>query len=548
MQSKIIFPINQKFEINNLAQIEEKLPNYIDKNYSKYSIINNKIISLPSLNINSGKEEYLKYFNNCWILTEVLFLSLKYKQSFYQKPYHLLRHPLIFYYGHVASLYVNKMLVAGLINKSVNKKFEKIFETGVDEMTWDVDTKDNKINWPSLEEVTFYRKEVYNLVTEIINKSDKLFSKKISQKSQLWSLLMSFEHERIHLETSSVLIREMPIDQVRNPKYFTKSKYIQKENNFPRVKIDYPENELLLINSKTVNIGKRDFTTYGWDNEYGFDERKVEDFYVSKLLISNGEFFEFVKNDGYHSDKYWCKEGLAWRKFRNTYHPTFWVVNGPKGSNLFKLRCCFEIVDMQWNYPVIVNHYEAKAFCRYKSETEGKNYRLLFEAEHKSLENFENDPIKNQFHGDFNFNLQNISENPVDSNKHAKNGLCDIHGNVWQWLEDDFHPLKGFKIHDYYKDFSTPCFDGKHKMIAGSSFFSTGNLASINSRYHFRPHFFQHAGFRIVCSKNNSIKNDIKIEFETINKKNGVKYIIFKENNELKILEKERFNTRLKNN
>jgi 5-histidylcysteine sulfoxide synthase len=544
MKSKIIFPINQKIDTINLAKIEEKLPSYIDKNYSKYSIIDNKIISLPSFNINSGKEEYLKYFNNCWLLTEALFLSLKYKESFYQKPYHLLRHPLIFYYGHVASLYVNKMLVAGLINKTINKEFERIFETGVDEMTWDADTKDNEINWPNLEKVTFYRKEVYNLVTEIINKSDKLFSKEISDKNQLWSILMSFEHERIHLETSSVLIREMQIDQVRNPKYFLKPKHLQKENNFPRVKNDYPENELLLIKSKTANIGKRDLTTYGWDNEYGHDERKVDDFYVSKLLISNGEFFEFVKNDGYHNDKYWCKDGLAWRKFRNIYHPTFWVANGPKGSNLFKLRCCFEIVDMQWNYPVIVNHYEAKAFCRYKSEIESKNYRLPFEAEHKSLKIFEDDPIKNQLHGDFNFNLQNLSENAVNQNKQTENNLYDIHGNVWQWLEDDFHPLKGFKIHDYYKDFSTPCFDGKHKMIAGSSFFSTGNLASINSRYHFRPHFFQYAGFRIVNDCNNYREDNIKIEFETTNKKDGVQYIIFRENNELKVLEKERFNTK----
>ena len=32
----------------------------------------------------------------------------------------------------------------------------------------------------------------------------------------------------------------------------------------------------------------------------------------------------------------------------------------------------------------------------------------------------------------------------------------------------------------------------------GGSFISTGNEASIFSRFHFRPHFFQHASFRIV--------------------------------------------------
>lgn len=546
---KSIKKLNARKELNQLkfTQIEEKLPNYISQEYIKYSVNNNKIISLPLLNTNSSKEEYLKYFNNCWLLTESLFLSLKYEESFYTKPYHCLRHPMIFYYGHVGSFYVNKMLLAALIRNPVNKEFEKIFETGVDEMTWDVSTKENNINWPSLKAVKSYRKEVYNLVTDVINKSEELFAKKISEKNPLWSLLMSFEHERIHLETSSALIREMDIDYVRKPKVFAQLSHLQQANQFPVAKIDHPKNQLVSIKEQIVDIGKKDSTTYGWDNEYGLDKREVNNFFISKFLISNGEFFEFIRNDGYHNDQYWCKDGLDWRKLRNIYHPTFWVPNGPKGSNLFNLRSCFEIIDMRWNYPVIVNYYEAKAFCKYKSKLENKNYRLPFEAEHKALASFKIDPVKTCSIDNFNFNLQNFSENEVDSNQQSQNGLCDIHGNVWQWLEDNFHPLKGFKIHDYYKDFSTPCFDDKHKMITGSSFFSTGNLASIYSRYHFRPHFFQHCGFRIVRSDNDSFiysNKNIEIEFETTNKKNGIKYIIFRENNELKVLEEKNFNLR----
>ena len=77
-------------------------------------------------------------------------------------------------------------------------------------------------------------------------------------------------------------------------------------------------------------------------------------------------------------------------------------------------------------------------------------------------------------------------------------GFHDTFGNVWQWCEDNFNSLPGFKIHPYYTDFSTPCFDGKHQMMLGGSFISTGDEASIWARFHFRPHFFQHAGFRVV--------------------------------------------------
>ena len=63
---------------------------------------------------------------------------------------------------------------------------------------------------------------------------------------------------------------------------------------------------------------------------------------------------------------------------------------------------------------------------------------------------------------------------------------------------DLFSALPGFSVHPYYEDFSTPCFDGLHNIIMGGSFISTGNEASVYSRFHFRPHFFQHAGFRLV--------------------------------------------------
>ena len=510
------------------------IPDYIDRSYIAEYLIKGKIKSLPFLDMNSGKQEYLKYFNNCWLLTESLFAGLKTKADFYKQPYHQLRHPLIFYYGHVAALYINKAIVAGLITNQIDKNLEKLLEVGVDEMTWDVDTKDNKIDWPELEDVIDYRKKAYQLITKTILENDELFNKKVDQDNPLWAILMSFEHERIHLETSSVLIRELDIKSVQYPEMFERYSYLHGTNKNPEVGVDYPKNELIDVKETKVCIGKTDFSTYGWDNEYGSDERFVNDFSASKFLISNGEFFEFIKDGNYQKDQFWCENGLKWRKFRNTFHPTFWVIDGPIGSNIYKLRTCFEIIDMQWNWPVIVNHFEAKAFCKYKSEKENGYFRLPFEAEHKALGGFEDDLVKNNFDDKINFNLKNLSENPVNENYQNDNGFFDVHGNVCQWLEDNFHPLNGFQTHNYYTDFSAPCFDGNHKIIAGSSFFSTGNLASIYSRYHFRPHFFQHAGFRIVkSSKENDQK--LSIKFETKDPKTGVEYVVFEENGQLKI-------------
>jgi len=55
--------------------------------------------------------------------------------------------------------------------------------------------------------------------------------------------------------------------------------------------------------------------------------------------------------------------------------------------------------------------------------------------------------------------------------------------------------------------FSVPTFDGKHNLIKGGSWISTGNETIRESRYAFRRHFYQQAGFRYIES-NTKISQD----------------------------------------
>lgn len=55
------------------------------------------------------------YFDNTWMLTESLFAGLQGEEAFMRRPSHGLRHPLVFYYGHAAALYVNKLRAAGIL-------------------------------------------------------------------------------------------------------------------------------------------------------------------------------------------------------------------------------------------------------------------------------------------------------------------------------------------------------------------------------------------------------------------------------------------------
>lgn len=478
-----------------------------------YDPASRTLFALPLINLNiATRQDVLDYFDNTWTLTEVLFSALKNEETYTRPPYHQLRHPMIFYYGHTAVLFLNKLRLAGVIKEPVDLYLEKVLETGVDEMSWD-DMSKNEMLWPSLEIVHAYKKKIYSILKNLISTHPDLEDiSKIRGDNPLWALFMGFEHEKIHFETSSVLIRELPLELVETPRYWPSihpsghKKSDLKPQTINRV-------EWVQSQGGTVTWGKPESApSYGWDNEYGKRQKTISPFQVSRNLITNGEFFEFVSSLAYTDDKYWSEEGLLWRKFRNTKRPTFWVGYGPEGSHEYKLRTIFEIIDMPWDWPAEVNYHEAKAYCHWLQEKDKTNlkYRLITEPEHVSLRGNDEDLVLQQttfsnsqeglrkFPYNYNFNFSSAS--PVGSFGASNDKVSDLFGNVWQWAEDQFNPLEGFKINPLYDDFSTPCFDGKHQMILGGSFISCGHEASKWARFHFRPHFFQHSGFRIAAT------------------------------------------------
>jgi putative 4-mercaptohistidine N1-methyltranferase len=159
-----------------------------------------------------------------------------------------------------------------------------------------------------------------------------------------------------------------------------------------------------------------------------------------------------------------------------------------------------EIIDLPWDWPVEVNYLEAKAFCNWLSAKSGKSIRLPTEDEWYRLcehAGVPDQPGWNRAPGNINLEYW-ASSCPVD--RFAFGDFFDLVGNVWQWTETPIYPFHGFRVHPWYDDFSTPTFDTRHNLIKGGSWISTGNEATRDSRYAFRRHFFQHAGFRYVES------------------------------------------------
>ncbi|PSJ16598.1 5-histidylcysteine sulfoxide synthase [Nitrosomonas supralitoralis] len=439
---------------------------------------------LDSNDISLKREEIRNYFHTTLDRYELLFETLRDDEAYYTKPI-TLRHPLIFYLGHTATFFVNKLVLAGLITERIDPRLESIFAVGVDEMSWD-DLDSTHYDWPSVDEVRSYRKSMRVLIDELITTMPLTLP--ISWEGNWWPILMGIEHERIHLETSSVLIRQHALH------------FVQSHPDWQPCKKSgaAPQNELVHVDAGTIEIGKSksDHQHYGWDNEYGFHTADIPAFQASKYLVSNQEYLPFVEANGYRTESYWQEEGRSWQKFTQAEYPAFWI----RKDNTWHLRLMTEEIPMPWDWPVEVNYHEAKAFCNWKAAATKQSVRLPTEDEwYRLYDAAQLSEVSMHTKACGNLHLDYYASScPVTEFAHGD--FFDIVGNVWQWTETPTYPFAGFDVHPLYDDFTTPTFDNQHNLIKGGSWIACGNESLRSSRYAFRRHFFQHAGFRYVVS------------------------------------------------
>lgn len=102
---------------------------------------------------------------------------------------------------------------------------------------------------------------------------------------------------------------------------------------------------------------------FSFDNEHGYHKVYLHEFEISKALVTNSEYIEFINSGGYKNFKYWLDEGWSWVTENKIEAPLYWhKINGEwqhyTVNGLQKI-----------NLDSIVTHisfFEASAFAEWK--------------------------------------------------------------------------------------------------------------------------------------------------------------------------------------
>eukprot|EP01084_Bolivina_argentea_P045023 82869_1 len=493
----------------------------------------NSTTMIAYLNENNNIEQTRTYIHKYYLSTFNLYYSLyeNIKDEHFWDSSCKLRWPIGWYLAHAASFYNNKLKMNNHLTHTINSimydEFDHLFAQGTDEMNWtDFVPQYPKTYWPSVQNVRMYVKDTRDIIVDFIL-TTPLISLPITKQSTIWwTILMGIEHERIHLETSAMLIRQLPLHKCKSEinEIWSNEYPLLNSNNIS------PINELISVKGKEITYGRgsqllssnNDF--FGWDTEYGEYTVNVSDFNASKYMVSNSEYYEFVEDNGYLMPEYWSYNGWKWVIQTNTTHPKFWIMNSSNKSDI-KLRNLFSEIDMfyAWNRPVITNHYESIAFLKWKSEKLNKNLRLITEDEWYLLRTLDdNNGNKNiremdTVNGNVNF-AYFTTECAVNIFEFGNSNFYDIIGNVHHHTQSNYHPFNNYEIDPLYVDFSSPFFNHSYFLMKGGSYLSSGNMAMIYNRCQwFREHYFQASGIRYV-------ESNIDINIINNNKKTTKEY------------------------
>lgn len=411
-------------------------------------------------------------------------------EAYYSRPI-ALRHPLVFYEGHLPGFSFNTLVKKGLGRPSIDLPLETLFARGIDPHETTADpagpVPHNQGGWPSREAVTAFADEADRRVIDALEHADleRPGDPLLDRAEAVFSIL---EHEAMHQETLLYMWHRLPFEQKRQPSAYR-----------PRIDGRVPAQEWIDVPAGRATLGvDRESIPFGWDNEHPACAADVDAFAIDRHNVTNASFLEFVEAGGYRQERWWRPEDWQWVRAERVTHPLFWERHG----DAWQWRGMFELIALPLAWPVYVSDAEASAFARWRGArlaTEAEFQRAAYGSPEGERSHPWGEAEPAIEHGVFDFS----SWDPEPAGSHPKGvsawGAEDLVGNGWEWTSTIFAPFPGFRALPSYPEYSADFFDGEHFVMKGASPATARELLRPTFRNWFRARYpYVYASFRCV--------------------------------------------------
>jgi ergothioneine biosynthesis protein EgtB len=406
--------------------------------------------------------------------------------AYYAQPI-ALRHPIVFYEGHLPAFSFNTLVKRALGGATIDARLESLFARGIDPA--DETAAPSERQWPTRDAVQQFAAAADAGVLDAFANADldRPGHPLLDRAEAAFAIL---EHEAMHQETLLYMWHRLPFDRKRKP-----------ANYRPRVDGAVPAPEWITVPRGTATLGvDRDTIRFGWDNEFAHTSADVAAFAIERHDVTNHGFLAFIDAGGYDSPRWWTPEDWAWVTEENIRHPLFWE----RHDGAWYWRGMFDLIPLPLAWPVYVSQAEAAAYARWREArlpTEGEFQRAAYGAPDRHERRHPwGDAEPSAEHGVFDF----ASWDPEPAGSHPAGasawGVEDLVGNGWEWTSTVFAPFAGFRAMASYPEYSADFFDGEHAVMKGASPATARELIRPSFRNWFRTRYpYVYATFR--CAK-----------------------------------------------
>ena len=412
--------------------------------------------------------------------------------AYYSRPISL-RHPIVFYEGHLPGFSFNTLVKKGLERPSIDPRLETLFARGIDPHEKSGGSGGSSGSggsdaWPARDEVHAFAAEADRQVLDAILRGDvdQPGHPLLDRAEAVFTIL---EHEVMHQETLLYMWHRLPFAQKRAP-----------DGYHPRVDGVPPPQEWIEIPAGCATLGvARGRHAFGWDNEFPALSVNVPAFRIDRHDVTNARYLEFVDAGGYRDPQWWTPEDWAWLQRESVAHPLFWERDGDR----WLWRGMFERVALPPAWPVYVSQAEASAYARWRGArlpTEAEFQRAAYGSPHGERLHPWGDAAPDATRGVFDFSTWD----PEAAGSHPRGasawGVEDLVGNGWEWTSTVFAPFPGFHAMPSYPEYSADFFDGEHVVMKGASTATAKELLRPAFRNWFRTRYpYVYATFRCAA-------------------------------------------------